>query len=175
MGLRLSKAPQTGVAGLAAGRRSDNISPESRFLPDGAAIFKRRRAARSAHAVIGGEIPPLSFPASVAALLVSAVVGWTIGVPARGVALCSTLRRAVRKTYQRFRTSMTTIVLKENEPFDVAIRRFRRTIEKNGLIAELRERQSYEKPTTARKRKKAAAVSRLRKRLRSQMLPKKLH
>ena len=70
---------------------------------------------------------------------------------------------------------MTTIVLKKNEPFDVAIRRFRRTIEKNGLIAELRERQSYEKPTTARKRKKAAAVSRLRKRLRSQMLPKKLH
>jgi hypothetical protein len=79
---------------LATGRRSDNISPESRFLPDGAAIFKRRRAARSAlfrfrqtaHAVIGGEIPPLSFPASVAALLVSAVVGWTIGVPARGFA-----------------------------------------------------------------------------------------
>ena len=48
---------------------------------------------------------------------------------------------------------MTTIVLKENEPFDVAIRRFRRTIEKNGLIADLRERQSYDKPTTARKRK----------------------
>ncbi len=66
---------------------------------------------------------------------------------------------------------MTTITLKENEPFDVAIRRFRRTIEKNGLIAELRERQSYEKPTTARKRKKAAAVARLR----SQMLPKKMH
>ncbi|SAK41097.1 30S ribosomal protein S21 [Caballeronia catudaia] len=70
---------------------------------------------------------------------------------------------------------MTTIVLKENEPFDVAIRRFRRTVERNGLIAELRERQSYEKPTTERKRKKAAAVARLRKRLRSQMLPKKMH
>jgi len=53
---------------------------------------------------------------------------------------------------------MTTILLKENEPFEVAIRRFRRAIEKNGLIAELRERQSYEKPTTARKRKKAAAT-----------------
>ena len=63
---------------------------------------------------------------------------------------------------------MTTILLKENEPFEVAIRRFRRAIEKNGLIAELRERQSYEKPTTARKRKKAAAVKRLHKRLRSQ-------
>jgi small subunit ribosomal protein S21 len=70
---------------------------------------------------------------------------------------------------------MTTILLKENEPFEVAIRRFRRAIEKNGLIAELRERQSYEKPTTARKSKKAAAVKRLHKRLRSQMLPKKLH
>jgi hypothetical protein len=67
---------------LATVRRSDNISPESRFLPDGAVIFTRRRAARSAlfrflqtaHAVIGGEIPPLSFPASVAALLVSALL-----------------------------------------------------------------------------------------------------
>ncbi|CAK0217439.1 30S ribosomal protein S21 [Burkholderia pseudomallei] len=74
---------------------------------------------------------------------------------------------------------MTTILLKENEPFEVAIRRFRRAIEKNGLIAELRERQAYEKPTAVRKRKKAAAVKRLHKRLhkrlRSQMLPKKLH
>jgi len=70
---------------------------------------------------------------------------------------------------------MTTILLKENEPFEVAIRRFRRAIEKNGLIAELRERQSYEKPTAVRKRKKAAAVKRLHKRLRSQQLPKKLH
>ncbi|KNH06500.1 SSU ribosomal protein S21p [Candidatus Burkholderia brachyanthoides] len=73
----------------------------------------------------------------------------------------------------QIRIVTTTITLKENEPepFDVAIRRFRRTIEKNGLIAELRERQSYKKPITARKRKKAAAVVRLR----SQMLPKKMH
>ncbi|MDU0810202.1 MAG: 30S ribosomal protein S21 [Burkholderia sp.] len=70
---------------------------------------------------------------------------------------------------------MTTILLKENEPFEVAIRRFRRAIEKNGLITELRERQSYEKPTSVRKRKKVAAVKRLHKRLRSQMLPKKLY
>ncbi|GJH07580.1 hypothetical protein CBA19CS22_18550 [Caballeronia novacaledonica] len=84
-------------------------------------------------------------------------------------------RRALENTFSKLRIYMTTIVLKENEPFDVAIRRFRRTIERNGLIAELRERQSYEKPTTERKRKKAAAVARLRKRLRSQMLPKKMH
>ncbi len=72
---------------------------------------------------------------------------------------------------------MTTIRLKENEPVEVALRRFRREIERTGLIKELRARTAYEKPTTERKRKrkKAAAVSRTRKRLRSQMLPKKLY
>jgi len=97
--------------------------------------------------------------------------GWrTTGVPAREWLAATHFDRI-----KRLRNYMTTILLKENEPFEVAIRRFRRAIEKNGLIAELRERQSYEKPTTARKRKKAAAVKRLHKRLRSQMLPKKLH
>lgn len=42
---------------------------------------------------------------------------------------------------------MTTITLKLNEPIDVALRRFRRDIEKTGLIRELRSRTSYEKPT----------------------------
>ena len=70
---------------------------------------------------------------------------------------------------------MTTVHIKENEPFDVALRRFRRTIERNGLITELRARTAYEKPTTERKRKKAAAVARLRKRLRRDQLPKKLY
>ncbi len=70
---------------------------------------------------------------------------------------------------------MTTIRLKENEPFEVALRRFRRTIEKNGLIPELRAREFYEKPTTERKRKRDAAVKRNYKRLRSQLLPRKLY
>ena len=66
---------------------------------------------------------------------------------------------------------MTTIRLRENEPFEVALRRFKRTIEKNGLLTELRAREFYEKPTAERKRKKAAAVKRHYKRVRSQMLP----
>lgn len=70
---------------------------------------------------------------------------------------------------------MPTIRVKENEPFDVALRRFKRTIEKAGIITELRAREFYEKPTAERKRKKAAAVKRHYKRLRSQMLPKKLY
>ena len=70
---------------------------------------------------------------------------------------------------------MTTIRVKENEPFDVALRRFKRTIEKLGLLNELRAREFYEKPTAERKRKKAAAVKRHHKRVRSMQLPKKLY
>ena len=69
---------------------------------------------------------------------------------------------------------MTSIKVKENEPFEVAMRRFKRSIEKTGILTELRAREFYEKPTTERKRKLAAAVKRRYKRLRSQMLPPKL-
>lgn len=70
---------------------------------------------------------------------------------------------------------MTTIVIRDGEPVEVALRRFRRAIDNSGLIKEVKARMSYEKPTTERKRKKAAAVSRLRKRLRSQTLKKKMY
>ncbi|NBS66794.1 MAG: 30S ribosomal protein S21 [Betaproteobacteria bacterium] len=40
---------------------------------------------------------------------------------------------------------------------------------------DFRAREFYEKPTSERKRKKAAAVKRHFKRIRSQMLPKKLY
>jgi len=70
---------------------------------------------------------------------------------------------------------MPSIRVKENEPFEVAIRRFKRTVEKTGLLTELRAREFYEKPTTERKRKAAAAVKRLHKRLRSQTLPSRMY
>ena len=55
---------------------------------------------------------------------------------------------------------MPSIRVKENEPFDVALRRFKRTCEKAGVLTEVRRREYYEKPTTVRKRKAAAAVKR---------------
>ena len=69
---------------------------------------------------------------------------------------------------------MPTVRVKENEPFEVALRRFKRTVEKTGLLTELRAREFYEKPTSERKRKLAAAVKRQHKRLRSQLLPPKM-
>ena len=74
-----------------------------------------------------------------------------------------------------FEVPMPTIRVKENEPFDVALRRFKRAVEKTGLLTELRAREFYEKPTAERKRKLAAAVKRRYTRLRSPMLPPKLY
>ena len=55
-----------------------------------------------------------------------------------------------------------------------ALRKFKKKIQDSGLLDELRSRETYEKPTTERKRKKGAARARLRKQLRDQSLPTKL-
>ena len=60
---------------------------------------------------------------------------------------------------------MPQVKLKECEPVDVAIRRFKRSCEKAGVLADVRKREFYEKPTQERKRKKAAAVKRYQKKL----------
>ena len=57
-------------------------------------------------------------------------------------------------------TCMPSVKIKENEPFDLALRRFKRACEKAGVLAEVRRREFYEKPTSVRKRKAAAAVKR---------------
>ena len=55
--------------------------------------------------------------------------------------------------------------LKEGEPVGVALRRFKRSCEKAGVLADVRKREFYEKPTQERKRKKAAAVKRYKKKM----------
>ena len=60
---------------------------------------------------------------------------------------------------------MPQVKVKDNEPFDVALRRFKRSCEKAGVLTEIRRRECYEKPTTERKRKGAAAVKRNLKKL----------
>ena len=55
---------------------------------------------------------------------------------------------------------MPSVKVRENEPFEFALRRFKRTCEKAGVLAETRKREFYEKPTQERKRKAAAAVKR---------------
>ncbi len=60
---------------------------------------------------------------------------------------------------------MPNVRVKDNEPFEIAIRRFKRACEKAGILAEVRRREFYEKPTQERKRKQAAAVKRTQKKV----------
>lgn len=60
---------------------------------------------------------------------------------------------------------MPSVRVRENEPFEIAVRRFKRACEKAGVLSEIRRREAYEKPTEERKRKAAAAVKRHLKKL----------
>ena len=55
---------------------------------------------------------------------------------------------------------MPIVKVRDNEPFEVALRRFKRSCEKAGIVTELRRREAYEKPNQERKRKRAAAAKR---------------
>ena len=68
-----------------------------------------------------------------------------------------------------------TVVLKENENINQALRRFKKKVEENGILDDLRKKEFYEKPTTKRKRKKAAGIQRYKKKLEKEQLPKKLY
>lgn len=50
--------------------------------------------------------------------------------------------------------------------FDLALRRFKKQVEKAGILSELKKRQHFEKPSVMRKKKKAAARKRLLKKMR---------
>lgn len=66
-------------------------------------------------------------------------------------------------------------VLVKDGKVEQALRKFKKKVQESGLLQELRDRETYEKPTTARKKKKSAAKNRLRKQIASQTLPKKLY
>lgn len=66
-------------------------------------------------------------------------------------------------------------VLVKDDNVERALRKFKKKIIESGLLNDLRDREFYEKPTTARKRKKSAAANRWNKKVAGQQLPKKLY
>ena len=66
-------------------------------------------------------------------------------------------------------------VVVRDDNVERALRKFKKKIQESGLLDELRSRETYEKPTTERKRKKSAAKNRWRKKLADQQLPRKLY
>lgn len=51
---------------------------------------------------------------------------------------------------------MTEVVVGENETFESALRRFNKKVQQDGILAEARRREHYEKPSVKRKKKEAA-------------------
>ena len=64
-----------------------------------------------------------------------------------------------------------TVTVGPDGNVEKALRKFKKKIQNSGLLLELRERETYVKPTTRRKIKKGQAKSRWKKYLRSQQLP----
>jgi small subunit ribosomal protein S21 len=60
---------------------------------------------------------------------------------------------------------MTQVIAKEGESIDSLIRRFRKAVERSGVLSEFKKRQAYEKPSVRKKKKKEAAKKRALKRL----------
>ena len=55
---------------------------------------------------------------------------------------------------------MTIVNVREDEPFEIALRKFKRKCIRDGIFAEVRKRRYYEKPSI-KKRRKAEAAKRL--------------
>jgi small subunit ribosomal protein S21 len=48
------------------------------------------------------------------------------------------------------------VVVGENETFEAALRRFSKKVQQDGILAEARRREHFEKPSVKRKKKEAA-------------------
>ena len=67
------------------------------------------------------------------------------------------------------------LVVVQHDNVEKALRKFKKKVAESGLLKNLRERETYEKPTTRRKKAKAAAKRRWKKKLDNEQLPKKLY
>ena len=61
---------------------------------------------------------------------------------------------------------MPVIKVRDNEPFEVAMKRFKKQCEKAGILSEVKRREYYDKPSVRKKKKAAAARKRALKKQR---------
>jgi small subunit ribosomal protein S21 len=61
---------------------------------------------------------------------------------------------------------MPIIKVRDNEPFEISMKRFKKQCEKAGILSELKRREFYDKPSVRKKKKAAAARKRALKKMR---------
>ena len=60
-------------------------------------------------------------------------------------------------------TGMAQVIVRENESLEIALKRFKRSCARDGVMAEVRKREHYEKPSVKRKKKSEAARKKAKK------------
>jgi small subunit ribosomal protein S21 len=60
-------------------------------------------------------------------------------------------------------TGMAHVIVKENESLESALKRFKRSCARDGVMSELRKREHYEKPSVRKKKKSEAARKKARR------------
>lgn len=63
---------------------------------------------------------------------------------------------------------MLGVLVKPNESFEKALKRFTKSCEKNGIISDVKQRQRFEKPSEKKKRIRTSARRKLQKELSEQ-------
>ena len=58
---------------------------------------------------------------------------------------------------------MATVIVREGESLEPALKRFKRSCARDGVMSELRKREHYEKPSVKKKKKSEAARKKARK------------
>jgi small subunit ribosomal protein S21 len=64
--------------------------------------------------------------------------------------------------------SLALVKLRDNESFEQAFRRFKKSCEKSGILSEVKKREHYEKPSVRLKKKSISARKRLVKKMKKQ-------
>jgi small subunit ribosomal protein S21 len=77
--------------------------------------------------------------------------------------------------YEKSKKVTGNLVVVTHDNVEKALRKFKKKVAESGLLQDLRERETYEKPTTRRNKAQAAARRRWKKRLADEQLPKKLY
>ena len=73
------------------------------------------------------------------------------------------VRVVTRKPQGREISSVSEVIIKEGDSFEVALKKFTRRVQQDGLLSEAKRRQHYEPPSVKRKRKADARERKARK------------
>ena len=74
-----------------------------------------------------------------------------------------TVHKLMIQRGQEVNWNMAQVIVRENESLESALKRFKRSCARDGVMAEVRKREHYEKPSVKRKKKSEAARKKAKK------------